>query len=267
MSSSLQPRPVKPRRILHWARASLDLIGRRLTAWLIITTASCVACALMHRSLVLQEMAIGTSFLFGMGWAACVDSTSLPGFGDMCRRIRRDGMITIRFAALVTVANALGSLVYAVMSGRADVAGIVLFDTHAADLLLLKDGPTWNAINQVGTLSGAAFFNVYFCVALPMWVSMFQYLLISETGLDFGPARVLGRGGMPHMNLLTLSMFGASGLGLITLTLVLCPVLIPLAIAFISAMTYVAFREIFLGQTKNTQAHTVRRRSAAGASA
>jgi hypothetical protein len=267
MSTSFGPREVNPRRILHWARAALDLIGRRFGTWLLLMTTACVACASLHRSVVLQEMSMGTFFLFGMSLASAVDRGSLPNFDDLLSHLKQDAAVAVRFSAYVAVGNALGTMLYTAVTGQAHVAALLLFDSHLSDLRITKEGLVWGAFTEIGMLSGASLYSFFFCLALPMWVSMFQYPLMAWTGMDSTAARKLGRAGMPRMNLATMSIFGGAGLGVIALALVCVPVLMPILLAFLSAMTYVAFREIFLGQAENTKVSSVRQQATASASA
>ena len=152
----------------------------------------------------------------------------------------------LRYAALVTL---VGALVWVLLLARPGVAWWnILYTSRNAVDALSPDG--FAALRQVFVYSAFALGLSYFGLNIPGLTSFFQFPCMALLGLPFRDAWRLGAAGqirnlMPMLGVALLFVLLPVIFGL------WLPFLLPVLYCFFGALSYVAFREIYLGRAEN----------------
>lgn len=245
MNHNLSPKPVPAIAVLRWARQAGDLIRRGFIAWVALMAVFCIAASLVRTSVVLATMLSSMAFLFGIRVAALVDDTSERTIGEMVGVVMGGFGVTLRYAGVVVLTVAVLNALPALLLGNITAALRPFHNPGLQSIWSATD--TFTAINEMFVLPIAGMLMFLCCFIMPLVASTFQYHLISFFGVNWRQAYRTGRAGLPRMNIGAIFGFYLVAFGLLALTVAFAPIAAPVVFAFLSAFSYVAFREIYLG--------------------
>ncbi|ABO59766.1 hypothetical protein LA345_40505 (plasmid) [Burkholderia vietnamiensis] len=249
MSGFIAPRPVKPSAILRWCRQAAGLMGRGFAAWLALMVVFCLAIYVLRASAFLSQVVSGIAFLSGIGVAALVDDSKPKSISDVFDVARVQLPITFRYAVCIAAAAAVGGVLLVVFTGHPDLWIRQFYSPRILSVTLDADGLI--ALNQIFATAVIGLWVFHLGCLLPMVASPFQYHLYSAFGMRWMAAYHRGNGGMPEFNVMTMLIYNTGTMLLILVVWVLAPVVAPVLFAFLSALSYVAFRDIYLGISEN----------------
>ncbi|WP_425953072.1 hypothetical protein [Ralstonia pseudosolanacearum] len=249
MTANLSPKPVKPTAVLRWVRLALDLIGRGFVAWLGLMALFCLAIYVCRASLVAIQVIGGVAFLSGIGVAALVDDASQKSVGEIFVAARSEFSAAIGYALGLTLIMTAPLVIMFLIAGHPEQAFLRFY--NPALLKLATEGDALWRMNEA-FLPALLVLGIFkLILVMPGLGSTFQYHLHSFFGVGLRAARRLGMAGFPRMNVGTLALFYLVAFLVLFAATALAPIAAPVVYAFLSAFSYVAFREIYLGMGEN----------------
>lgn len=242
----IEPRAAAPGAVRRWSRQALALLWRGRGFWLALSLLMCLWMFVAHRFPLLDGLLAVGALLAGVLIAAQLDREGPLRLGEALSMLRSHAGTLLRYAALVTL---VGAVVWLTLLARPGVAWWnILYTSRNAVETLSPDG--FAALRQVFVYSAFALGLSYFGLNIPGLTSFFQFPCMAMLGLPFRDAWRLGAAGqirnlgpMLAVALLFVLLPVAFGLWL--------PFLVPVLYCFFGALTYVAFREIYLGRAEN----------------
>lgn len=227
------------------------LLWRGAGFWIALALGLCLAMFFLHRLPWLTGVLAVAALLACLLIAAQLDRHGeVTGAAALARVRRHLGQILI-FAGLTTTA---GALIWMALLARPEVPWWnVLYTARNSVEVLSSEG--WQALRQIFVYSAFALGLSYFGLNIPGLTSFFQFPCMALLGVPFRDAWRLGTTGQMR-NLAP--MLGIGGLFMVLPVVfgIWLPPLVPVLYCFFGALTYVAFREIYLGIPEN-RAQTV----------
>jgi hypothetical protein len=242
----LEPQVAARGALLRWVRQALGLLWRGAGFWLALSLLMCLWVFVGHRFPLLSGMLAMSALLGCILIAAQLDQGGRIRLADGLAMLRVHARVLLRFAAVVTLA---GAIVWIVMLARPEVAWWnILYTSRNAIDVLSPNG--FIALRQVFVYSAFALGLCYFGLNIPGLTSIFQFPCMTLLGLPYRDALRVGAMGQIR------NIGPVLGIGLLFVVLpvifgLVLPLLVPVLYCFFGALTYVAFREIFLGVSEN----------------
>lgn len=258
---TLEPRVAASGAMWRWMRQAADLLRRSLGFSLGLVLFICLLMFVAHRLPLLGGL-LSISALFAcILMAAQVDRGGRTRIGDALVMLRAHARVIFVFATLITLA---GAIVWLLFLKRPELPWWnILYTQRNSVEVLSADG--FIALRQVFVYSAFALGLCYFGLNIPGLTSFFQFPCMTLLGLPFRDAWRLSAAGQIR----NIGPMFAIALAFVLLP-VICglwlPLLMPVLYAYLGALSYVAFREIFLGIDQN-QPLAATQRAPAGAQA
>jgi hypothetical protein len=213
-SMLIEPRTVGRGAVLRWSRQALDLLQRGFWFWSALSLLMCLWMFFGHHLPLLSGVLAVSALLACVLIAARLDRSARTELADVLETLRTHARALLALAALITLA---GALVWVLLLAKPGVAwwNILYTDRNSVEVL----SPDWFvALRQVFVYSAFALGLCYFGLNIPGLTSFFQFPCMTLLGLSYRDAWRLGAAGQ---------------------------------IRNLGALSYVAFREIFLGVAEN----------------
>jgi hypothetical protein len=258
----LEPRQAAAGAPLRWSRQAVALIARGFGFWLGLLMVSCLSIFAGHRLPILDGVLALAAFFASVLIAAQLDRPQRTGLGEVLRMLRSHAFGILAFAGVIAVA---GALIWMLLLARPGVPwwSVLYTDRNAVDVL---SGNWLEAARQVFVYAAYALGLAYFGLNIPGLTSFFQFPCATLLGLSFRDASRLSAAAQVR-NLGPMLAVGLMFVTLPVLCVLLFPPLVALLYCFFGALTWVAFREIFLGVPDNRVAEAAPARPAAVRSA
>lgn len=268
MLSTFQPRQVEGKAIRRWAGQSLSLLGRGFLFWLLLVTCCCLLIHLCAQlgllGAVLCAFVGYACYGFSVAVASTCDQTHKPSWSELfgslfshARDLGRVALIPTLVAAmafsLVAGVAALNHLLYRLGLPPGPIPTLPHLPPPAdwGRVLFQIGQPFFHSIGEIGVVlpvfsSLGAMSLFLFPAILAFGVPRDHDVLVQYARLDGG--RSAGKNEQSVLWLHALHL------------LLLCPLLLlnlaflaPVVIAFLCGTTYVAYRDIYLGQSANAK--------------
>lgn len=271
MLSTFQPRQVEGKAIRRWAVQSLSLLGRGFLFWLLLVTCGCLLIHLCAQlgllGAVLCAFVGYACYGFSVAIAGACDQSHKPSWSELfgslfshARDLGRVALIPTLVAALafslVAGVGWLSQFLYrlGLPLGPGPIPTLPHLPPPADGwgLLLFQMGrPFFPSIGEIGVVlpvfsSLGAMSLFVFPAILSFGVPRDHDVLVQYARLDGG--RSAGKNQQSVLWLHALHLLLLCSLLLLNLAF-----LAPIVIAFLCCMTYVAYRDIYLGQSANAK--------------
>ena len=245
----IEPKLVEAGAIRRWSRQALQLLRRGFSAWAAITMLLCLWMFLGHRIPILDSTLALTAFFGGIVVAARIDRATGATFSDVLAALRERWRPIIGFAVTI---SCVGALIWMLLLARPGAPWWTPFysDRHVIDVL---SNDWFLASRQIFVFAAYALGLSYFGLNIPGVTSFFQFPLTAILGLPWREAQRLSAAGQIR-NLAVMLGIGLLFVLLPVLIVLLLPPLVPLLYCYLAALSYVAFRDIFLGIAENQTA-------------
>lgn len=243
---TIEPRQASPGAMRRWSRLALRLLARGFGFWLGLVLLVCLWMFAGQRLPLVDGMLALSAFFASVLIAARVDRPERTNLSDVLRMLREHVLAILLFATVITVA---GALIWMLLLAR---PGVPWWTVLYSDRNLVTEPPeNWFfALRQIFVYSAFALGLLYFGLNIPGLTSFFQFPCTTLLGMPFRDAYRLSAIGQ-ILNLPTMLAIGLMFIVLPMLSLLLLPLLVPPLYCFLGAVTYVGFREIFLGIPDN----------------
>jgi hypothetical protein len=243
--NNLKPNRVSPNRVIHWCLTAYQLMLRDLWLWLVAALTFFLLALACHRSVLLSLIVMLFSYYLNISLAASVDQTSW-------NKTTLRNMLQKRGSLALTLVLFQIIIPFVPVSLAFVVGGVPVTDLLYNEAMILD---TWSTFLQtmytVFLLPTVALIVALFCTGLPVFTSFFQFHLMALLGASWWLAQQQGDGGTRVGNLPTTTLLYVVMILVLLVVFILLPFLLPLAYSFISVLSYIAFREIYLGKRKN----------------
>ncbi len=253
MATQIKPRKAAPGALLRWSRQSLELVARGAGLWLGLVLLFCLSIFASQRLPLVGGLLSLIAFLGSILVASRLDDSSAPSLSEVLAAVRVHGRRVLLFAGIIAVT---GAVVWMLLLARPGVSWWNVLYTERNIVRALSDD-WFEALRQVFVYSAYALGLSYFGLNLPGLTSFFQFSCHTLLGLPFREAYRLGTAGQMK-NLGPMLGVGALFVLLPVVTVLLLPPAVPLLYCFLAALSYVSFREIFLGRPDNRVKERVR---------
>jgi hypothetical protein len=259
---TIEPRQASPGALLRWSRQALGLLARGFGSWLGLLLLMCLGMFASHRAPLVAGALALAAFFSSIIVAARLDQPRRASLGDVLGALRAHALDILLFAGIISIA---GALIWVLLLAKPGVPWWQVLYTERNSVGTLSQD-WFIAARQVFVYSAYALGLAYFGLNIPGLTSFFQFPCATLLGLPFRAAYRLGAAGQIR-NLPVLLAVGLLFITLPVLFALLLPPLVPLLYGFLGSLTYVAFREIFLGITGNRVIETAPGRAVAAGSA
>ncbi|MBV1694320.1 MAG: hypothetical protein KGP27_07665 [Hyphomicrobiales bacterium] len=242
----IEPRTAAPGALRRWSRQAFDLLRRGFGFWSALSLLMCLWMFFGHHLPLLSGMLAVSALLACVLIAARLDRSTTTELADVLDALRAHARELLTLAALITFA---GALVWVLLLAKPGVAwwNILYTDRNSVEVL----SPDWFvALRQVFVYSAFALGLCYFGLNIPGLTSFFQFPCMTLLGLPFRDAWRLAAAGQIR-NLGAMLAVALLFMVLPATVALLLPPLVPVLYCFLGALSYVAFREIFLGIAAN----------------
>jgi hypothetical protein len=243
---TLEPRVAASGALWRWMRQATELLRRSLGFSLGLMLFVCLLMFASHRLPLVEGVLAVAALLACMLMAAQVDRGGPIRLGEALGMLRAHAGVILGFAALITVA---GALVWLLLLKRPDLPWWNIFYTQRHSVQILS-ADTFIALRQVFVYSAFALGLCYFGLNIPGLTSFFQFPCMVLLGLPFRDAWRLSAAGQIK-NLGPMFTIALSFVLLPVICGLWLPLLMPVLYSYLGALSYVAFREIFLGVDQN----------------
>lgn len=243
---TLEPRVVARGAARRWMGQAAELLWRSRGFSLGLMLFVCLLMFAAHRLPLVGGVLAVSALLACTLMAAQVDRSGPIRIGGALTMLRANARLILSFATLITIA---GALVWLLLLKRPELPWWNVFYTQRHSVEVLStDG--FVALRQVFVYSAFALGLCYFGLNIPGLTSFFQFPCMSLLGLPFRDAWRLSAAGQIK-NLAPMFVIGLSFVLLPVLCGFWLPVVMPLLYGYLGALSYVAFRDIFLGIDQN----------------
>ncbi|MFO1427120.1 MAG: hypothetical protein U1F11_09115 [Steroidobacteraceae bacterium] len=243
---TIEPRRAAPGAVLRWSRQACALIARGFGYWLGLVLLVCLWMFVGQRLPLIDGMLALAAFFASILIAAQLDGPRRATLSEVLRMLRAHAFDIGAFAGIIACA---GALIWIFVLARPGVPWwSALYAERGVVAALSEDW--FVATRQVFVYSAYALGLCYFGLNIPGLTSFFQFPCTTLLGLPFRDAYKVGALAQAR----NLPAILAVGLMFILLPfgcVLLLPPLVPLLYCFLGALTYVSFREIFLGVGEN----------------
>jgi hypothetical protein len=243
---TVHPRQAGPGAIRRWTRQSLALIARGFSFWVALILLVCVGMFVGQRVPLFDGVLALLGFFSSVLIAASLDRSSRTSLQEVVALLRAHALDMLRIAAVITIVL---TLVWMLFLARPGVPWWTPFWSERNLVRALSDD-WFRALRQLFLYSGVALGVSYFGLNIPGLTGFFQFPCKTLLGLPFREAYSLSAAAQ-LLNLPAILGIGLMFVTLPALCLALMPPLIPVLYCFLGALTYVSFREIFLGVPEN----------------
>jgi len=256
----IEPRQADPGALRRWSLQAAQLIGRGLGFWVGLMLLCCLAIFAGQRLPLVSGVLSLTAFFASVTVAARLDQPQPATLSDVIEAVQAQGRSIVAFSALIA---AVGALVWALLLARPGVGWWNLFYTERNIVVALSEN-WFMSLRQIFVYSAYALGLAYFGLNIPGVTSFFQFPCVALLGLPFREAYRLSAAAQMR-NLVPMLAIALSFVLLPGLCILGLPPAVPLLYCFLGALTYVAFREIFLGVRENQPVAVARTEAAAQA--
>jgi hypothetical protein len=257
---TIEPRQAGPRAISRWTRQSLALIARGFGFWTGLVLIVCLGMFVGQRVPLLDGVLAMLGFFASVLIAATLDRSERSTLSDVLGTLRAHAREMLLISAVIAIALAL---LWMVLLSRPGVPWWTPFWSSRNLVQALADD-WFAALRQIFLYAGVALGLSYFGLNIPGLTGFFQFPCTTLLGLPFRQSYRLSAAAQ-LLNLPAILAIGLMFVTLPALCLALLPPAIPLLYCFLGALTYVSFREIFLGRPENRELAPVRVMSTQGA--
>lgn len=242
----VEPRTAAPGALWRWSLQAFELIGRGTGFWLGLVVLLCLAVFASQRLPLAGAMLSLMGFFSSILIAAALDGPTPVPLPCLVGALREHGASIALFAGLIACA---GALIWILLLASPGVAWWNVFYTERNIVRVLSSD--WLvALRQIFVYSAYALGLSYFGLNLPGLTSFFQFACHTLLGLPVREAYRIGTQGQMQ-NLPVMLGVGFLFIVLPVLAVLLLPPAVPLLYCYLGALTYVSFREIFLGRPDN----------------
>ncbi len=243
---TIEPRQVEPGALRRWTRLALRLIARGFGFWLGLVLLVCLWMFAGQRLPLVDGMLALSAYFASILIAAQLDRPERAGLSEVLSMLRAHAFEILVFAAIIAIA---GAVIWMLLLAPPGVPWYTVIYSERNTVEVLSDN--WlAALRQIFVYAAFALGLLFFGQNIPGLTSFFQFPCITLLGLPFRDAWRLSAYGQVR-NLPAMLLIGLMFTLLPVLALLLLPPLIPLLYCFLGALTYVGFREIFLGISDN----------------
>ncbi len=242
----IEPRQAGRGALLRWTRLALRLIARGFGFWLGLVLLVCLWMFAGQRLPLIDGILALMAFFASILIAARLDRPERTNLSDVLRMLRSHAMEILIFASVIATA---GALIWMLLLARPEVPwwAVLYSERNVVDAL----SDNWFiALRQIFVYAAYALGLLYFGLNIPGLTSFFQFPCTTLLGVPFREAYRLSAIGQ-ILNLPAMLSIGLMFILLPVLSVLLLPVLVPPLYCFLGAVTYVGFREIFLGIAEN----------------
>ncbi|WP_413460756.1 hypothetical protein [Herbaspirillum huttiense] len=242
------PKHVPPIAMLRWSVNAAKLVYKGFLPMFLLAFVGLTLGRLMAFTMPVAEWTLAVTYLVGIGFAGVVDArTDLP-LGGFYKCLVYQLPKAMRVAAFWF--GVMGTMLFAATLFTHTPMSL-FFDPR---MLVLFDGSIDGLFDFGITLS-------FFASARLLFLgSPFQYHLQLFSDMTFRHGLLFGGAGRPKKNLASVILLDVCSIVLLAVTSGYAPAAAPLVVPFVSALSYVAFREIYLGlpdnQTEPNAAHS-----------
>lgn len=243
---TIEPRQVEPGAILRWTRQALHLIARGFGFWLALSVLVCLWMFAGQRLPLLDGVLALSAFFSSILIAARLDRAQRATLSDVLAMLRTHALSILLFAGIIALA---GALIWMLLLARPGVPwwSPLYSERNVVQALSVN---WFIATRQIFIFSAYALGLCYFGLNIPGLTGFFQFPCTTLLGVPFRDAYRLSATAQLR-NLPTTLSVGLMFVVLPALFGILLPPLVPLLYCFLGALTYVGFREIFLGISEN----------------
>lgn len=245
----IEPREAEPGALWRWTRQATSLIGRAFGFWMGLALLMCLWMFLGQRLPIVDGILALAAFFASILIAAEVDRPQRATLGEVLAMLRRHAVDVLLFSAIIAFA---GAVIWMLLLSRPDVPWWSPLYTERNIVTELSSN-WYVATRQIFIYAAYALGLLYFGLNIPGLTSFFQFPCTTLLGLPFRDAYRLSAVGQIK-NLPLVLMVGLLFIMLPVLWVLVLPPLVPLLYCFLGALTYVSFREIFLGIRNNREA-------------
>ena len=244
MEKPFGPRAVDKWAPIRWAKCAVDLMERGIHPWIVFMIVVGLICFILEKSLVFSGLFLMTGLSIGILIAAGVDDSRLLTFSEILT------IIVSNLKPVIMLSTILMAVYELYISACSLLFEPKLFFSFS-DFYIA--GPSHSIPpNRIFAPSSVAFTIVLLIWGMFPLDAWFIFPLVAFTKTTVWTAfKLNNRAFLLNSFQIGFSLF--SGLT-ITVLLVITPylsLLTPIVLVFVSAYTYVAFRDIFLGESKN----------------
>lgn len=252
MDVAPEPRQADPGALPRWSVQAIQLMLRGFGSWAGLMLLLCLAIfAGQHFPLVAGVLALA-AFFASVIVAARMDQARPARLGEVLVALRAHGRKILVFAGLIACT---GAVVWVLLLARPGVSWWNILYTDRNTVAVLS-ADWFMAMRQLFVYAAYALGLCYFGLNIPGLTSFFQFPCVAVLGLPFREA--YRRSAAAQMrNLGPMLGIGFAFIVLPGLAILVAPYLVPLLYCFLGALTWVAFREIFLGIRDNAAVERV----------
>lgn len=242
----IEPREAAPGALLRWMMQALQLVARGAGLWAGLSLLLCLAIFASQRLPLVGGLLSLIAFFSSIVVAAALDRPDPASASEVFAAVRRHGRRILLFAVIIATA---GALIWMLALAKPGVPWWNAFYTER-NIVRALSADWFVATRQIFVYSAYALGLSYFGLNLPGLTSFFQFACSTLLGLPFRDAY---RAGTAAQMKNLLPMLGVGGLFILlpVATVLLLPPAVPLLYCFLAALSYVSFREIFLGRPDN----------------
>ena len=242
----IEPRQAEPGALWRWTRQASSLIARGFGFWMGLTALLCLWMFVGQRLPIVDGILALSTFFASILIAAQLDRSQKTTISEMLAMLRRHAFDVLVFAAIIAFA---GALIWILLLSKPGVPWWSPLYTERNSVTVLSSD-WYVALRQIFVYAAYALGLLYFGLNIPGLTSFFQFPCTTLLGLPFRDAYRLSAIGQVR-NLPFVLMVGLLFITLPALWVLVVPPLVPLLYCFLGALTYVSFREIFLGVRDN----------------
>lgn len=229
-----EPRPVSPKAILRWFRTGAALQWKAFLPLFVLGFVGLSIVALLAMSTFLSHLVLLLTHLMGVAICASADVRNPLNLGEL-RKCLLKIMPACVVASYSLVGLALANLIYDIASGHSPFTYI--FDPAAKASFTLFDFDSALA--------------AYLLVRIILSLYPYTFHLYALAGHDLMDSAKKGGGGRPAINCVALTALDVITIGLLAVISVFFAPAAPILMGFFSAISYVSYREIYLGVADN----------------
>jgi hypothetical protein len=242
----IEPRKSSPGALLRWSTQALQLIARGFSFWVGLILLLCLSIFATQRLPLVGGMLALMAFFGSILVAGALDQPRTASLDGVLGVLRLHAAQILFFAAVIAGA---GGLIWMLVLAKPGVSWWnVLYTERNVVRVLSEDWFT--ALRQIFVYSAYALGITYFGLNIPGLTSFFQFACHTLLGL---PVRDAYRASAAAQmkNFMPVLGIGLLFIVLPVLAVLLFPPAVPLLYCFLGALSYVSFREIFLGVPEN----------------
>jgi hypothetical protein len=237
----IEPRQADPGALQRWSGQAVQLIRRGLGFWAGMMLLVCLAIFAGQRLPLVAGVLALTAYFGSIVIAARLDRPEPATLTDVMEAMRVHGRSIMAFAAVIA---GVGALVWSLFLARPGVAWWSVFYTERNVVAALSEN-WFLSLRQIFAYSAYALGLCYFGLNIPGVTSFFQFPCVALLGVPYREAYRLSAAAQMK-NLAPMLAVGLAFVVLPFACAMALPPAVPLLYCFLGALSYVAFRDIFL---------------------